>query len=124
MEVLKSHSWLGNVRELKGAVERAVLWCEGDAILPEDLPEEVTRRDAPPKLRLGKLMEGFEECERALISAAIEGGVGFDKTVEQVQRSLISAALGRHDRVKTRAAKSLHMNERRLDYMMKSLGIE
>jgi DNA-binding NtrC family response regulator len=34
-------TWPGNVRELSNAIERAVLFCEGDTLLPRDLPIEL-----------------------------------------------------------------------------------
>ena len=41
MAALLAYDWPGNVRELINVVERAVLLCEGEEILPEDLPESV-----------------------------------------------------------------------------------
>ncbi len=35
VEVLRAHPWLGNVRELKNAIERAVVLCDGAVIAPE-----------------------------------------------------------------------------------------
>lgn len=38
LKVIKGHTWPGNIRELKNAVERAVIMCEGPVISPGDLP--------------------------------------------------------------------------------------
>ena len=43
MEVLMRYSWPGNVRELENAMERAVIICQDDTILPEHLPERVVK---------------------------------------------------------------------------------
>ncbi|HEY0624269.1 sigma-54 interaction domain-containing protein [Sphingomonas sp.] len=37
LAVLKAHSWPGNVRELENVIQRALLLCPGDAILPDHL---------------------------------------------------------------------------------------
>jgi DNA-binding NtrC family response regulator len=47
LDLLSGYRWPGNVRELENAVERAVVLCRGDAILPTDLPPAVTGRTAP-----------------------------------------------------------------------------
>ena len=41
MAVLRAHAWPGNVRELRNVIERALLLCDGPALLPEHLPEPV-----------------------------------------------------------------------------------
>jgi len=41
MGFLMQYGWPGNVRELKNAVEFAVIRCQGEAILPENLPPEI-----------------------------------------------------------------------------------
>ncbi len=38
MAILERARWLGNVRELENAIERAVVFCRGNALLPEHLP--------------------------------------------------------------------------------------
>ena len=35
-----AHDWVGNVRELRNIIERAVLVAEGDVLRAEHLPEE------------------------------------------------------------------------------------
>ena len=45
MAVLRAHSWPGNVRELRNVIERALLLCDGPALLPEHLPPP-----APPAM--------------------------------------------------------------------------
>src|SRR5213075_722748 len=39
-DLLRGHTWIGNVRELRNVIERAVLVCEGDVLRSVDLPEE------------------------------------------------------------------------------------
>jgi len=46
MEALQAHGWPGNVRELRNAIERALVLCDGPALLPEHLPRPVPF--APP----------------------------------------------------------------------------
>ncbi len=47
LELLGGYRWPGNVRELENAIERAVVLCRGDSVLPGDLPPAVTGRTAP-----------------------------------------------------------------------------
>jgi len=41
MERIRNHRWPGNLRELRNAVERAVILAHGNKIMPEDLPVEL-----------------------------------------------------------------------------------
>jgi len=37
-DILANHVWRGNIRELKNAIERAVVVCKGEELTPRDLP--------------------------------------------------------------------------------------
>jgi len=41
MKTLKQYSWKGNIRELSNAIERAMLFCNGETIVRNDLPAEI-----------------------------------------------------------------------------------
>ena len=104
MKALCSHPWPGNVRELQHAVERAVLVCDADEILPEHLPPAVLREQAP--------------------AAPAGEADGLIEAVERLERSMILAAMDRNNWVKARAARALGVTERILAYKMNNLGIE
>lgn len=41
LKLLNKYYWPGNVRELQNVIEQAVVFCETDTIMPEDLPEHI-----------------------------------------------------------------------------------
>lgn len=41
IKIFKEYRWPGNVKELKNIIERAVIICNGDQILPDDLPDNL-----------------------------------------------------------------------------------
>ena len=47
MELFTQYSWPGNVRELINVIERLVIVCNSDLILPEDLPRNFHSADSP-----------------------------------------------------------------------------
>ncbi len=44
LRYLYQSEWTGNVRELENVIERAVIFCDGDEIRPQDLPEELLQK--------------------------------------------------------------------------------
>jgi DNA-binding NtrC family response regulator len=68
---LIAQPWPGNVRELRNTIERAIIVCDGDAILPKHIPPVPSLRHAEPadgpdsvSFRVGT---SLEEAEKALI---------------------------------------------------------
>ena len=49
LAALERYEWPGNVRELQNVCQRAAVTCEGDAILPSDLPPRVCAAPLAPR---------------------------------------------------------------------------
>lgn len=64
LDYLSGYAFPGNVRELKGMVERAVLLCEGGELLPEHF---TLRAAAVPGTARLTLRERLEQVERGLL---------------------------------------------------------
>ena len=82
--LLHRYGWPGNVRELESVIERAVLFCQEEQIMPENLPEHIFMSDSehfrceiPPYLTL-------EEIEREAIEQTLERTGGNVKKTAQI----------------------------------------
>ena len=111
MERLIDYSWPGNVRQLESAIERAILLCEGDAITPRDLPQEVLARKTAGRIERSRGGDRFEIPPE---------GINF----EHLERDLILQAMEKADWVIAKAAKMLGMSYRTLQYRLDKFGIK
>jgi DNA-binding NtrC family response regulator len=102
MNALMSHPFPGNIRELENAVERAVVFCEGEYIRLADLPV---------------FLKGKSEDDLP------ESGLPLEDKVRQLEIREINRALAESGGVKSRAARNLGVTERILGYKMKMYGI-
>jgi PAS domain S-box-containing protein len=98
MDILMSHSFPGNVRELKNILDYSAVLCPTGVITPEHLPEELT----------GSVSESPERPD----------------AVEALQRSLIIAALKRHGGNRRAAAEELSVHPTTLWRRARKLGID
>ncbi|MEL6305248.1 MAG: sigma-54 dependent transcriptional regulator, partial [Bacteroidota bacterium] len=64
LEILENHTWPGNLRELKNTIKRAVLFANGDTLLPLNLPQEIQHTN--PKLAFSKSTFEKERILQAL----------------------------------------------------------
>jgi len=65
MEQLKAYPWPGNVREMRNAIERAVVVAKGSAITVEDLP-------IPPSSKAVPEDQSLESVERVHIKSILD----------------------------------------------------
>ncbi len=110
MELLKSYSWCGNVRELQNAIERAVVLCSGNVITPEDFPIEIRDPSA------GARMPGVALAQNDTVPPLADA-------VDKVKRSLIFKALQRTSGNQAEAARLLGIQRSNLSRLMKALGM-
>jgi DNA-binding NtrC family response regulator len=71
--VLRAHHWPGNVRQLRNAMERAVVMAEGSVLLPQHLPADVAspQNAARPAATDEVPLCTLEEMERRMIRRAL-----------------------------------------------------
>lgn len=71
LEILENYDWPGNVRELKNVIQRAVLVCDGETILPEHMPPRFHKNKSfQPKVTF-EIGTSLEEVEREMIVRAL-----------------------------------------------------
>ncbi len=106
--LLLTYSYPGNVRQLESAVERAILLCENDMIMIDDLP---------PEMFAQPVSSGATTDELFVLPPE---GVDF----EDVERSLITQAMERTDNNITKSAKLLGLTFRTLQYRLEKYAIK
>jgi len=89
IELLLSHDWTGNVRELANALEHAVILSGGGTIAPDDLPSSLSRRQ-------GESRGSFSLAGRSK-----------PRTLREIEMEYIYHVLDRHDGDKPQAATEL-----------------
>ncbi len=109
MEWLKSYQWPGNIRELRNAVERAVIIADGPLINTKHLV--------------------IDSHQKASVDSVIphyipEEGIDFKAVVDRVSTELINKALVQSGGNRSQAARLLNIPRQVLLYQMKKLGLE
>ena len=105
-EILLSHPYLGNVRELENIIRRAVILCRGETIMVEDLPPElVTERHAAVPLP-----EGYHAAK--------------ENALKEFEASYLTDALCKCGGIVSRAARLTGLSERNFHKKLASHHID
>ncbi len=99
LNLFMNYQWKGNVRELENVIERAMILCDGDMIVPEHLPQNLAGKAA----------------------ADLDGSLR--DVVRQAERDAILRTLRLTDNDKKRAADMLGLSQSSLYRKMSELGI-
>ena len=99
IELLRQYDYPGNVRELRNIIERASLLCDGEAIQPIHLPEEVRSGRPSRRSNIGKLA-----------------------SMEELERQTLETRLAHHRGSRKKLADELGISERTLYRKLKLLG--
>lgn len=111
IDSLMRYSWPGNVREMENIIERAIVLNSSGAIQSIDLPSD-ERPHEKEKAPAGTPMPQENE------------DLALQPRVEQLEKTMIEAALGKSRNNKSKAAKLLDISERSLWYKIKKLDIQ
>ncbi|MDX6384505.1 MAG: hypothetical protein QOK48_2078 [Blastocatellia bacterium] len=81
---LTRYEWPGNIRELESVIERAVLFCPGEELLPAHLPEDLQASQGSGFKFVIPPLLGMEEIEREAILQTLERTSGNVKKSAQI----------------------------------------
>jgi transcriptional regulator with PAS, ATPase and Fis domain len=105
--LLMSHDWQGNVRELRNAIERAMILEESAYITPSSLPIAITQSVA------------YQTAEAAAATVIPDSGM----SLEENERMLLVRALEKTGGNQTQAARLLRITRDTLRYKMKKFNL-
>ena len=112
MEYLMTYSWPGNVRELENAIERAVILCKADTLMPEFFPIPGITQNMPA------LKQPSEEDAAKLLLTPLPDAVA------RLEKQVITQALQKTGGNQKKAAGLLGITQRMLGYKLKTYGIK
>jgi DNA-binding NtrC family response regulator len=104
MDIFMSHTWPGNIRELRNVLERSAIMCEKDLITRACLPGEFGKSAAKSPTDLGSMK------------------FPIGTTVDAMERELILQTLSATGNNKTRAAELLGISLKTLHNKLKEYG--
>ena len=122
--LLEVYPWQGNARELRNVMERALLLCEGEAIMPEHLPLEAMAANSisfapsespPPPAPYAPGMIGGSGGGASVGAGAASGSVD--------DRDYVMRVLNEHAGNQSRAAKALGIARSTLIARLEAWGI-
>jgi len=118
-ELIQDYGWPGNVRELRNVMERAVLLHKDHEVKPDMLQlggQSRARREAHS---IGAQLDAI-----LLAPAFPEGGIDFEKLIEDIERALITKAYHLTEENQSRTAEVLNVKRDKLRYRMKQFGMK
>ncbi|MBI5641135.1 MAG: sigma-54-dependent Fis family transcriptional regulator [Nitrospirae bacterium] len=107
LNILMNYHWKGNVRELENIIERMTLLSDREMQMPEDIPEELSRK--------ADHLKGLPEIG--------EGSFDLELFMEEIEKDYLLRALDRSRGVKTEAARLLNLSFRSFRHRLSKYGI-
>jgi Nif-specific regulatory protein len=121
VRLLTRYHWPGNVRELENVIERATILCDGKLIHTADLPLMTGDRSERVSLAVS-----YEESLSRHVAEELEASRGqvWNRSVELVEKTLLTAALREARGVRLKAASLLGIHRNTLRKKLEEYGLE
>lgn len=122
LDLLIDYNWPGNVRELQNLMERLVILSTGDILSLSDLPEYFLEPPTEPKEL--EEPEGMKPSRAEQIRNNQDVTPSTPRSLKDLEREQVEAALCRHGWVQARAARELGLTQRQIGYRIKKFNLK
>ncbi len=119
LSLFDAYTWPGNIRELEGAISRAVLLAKGGEILPEHLPKDVQTPHAHALPLADATAAANPNTPECFVLPFPMG-----TTLKEIEKSAILTTLAREDGNQSKTAKSLGIHRRTLHNKLRDYNEE
>lgn len=120
LDLLMSHPWEGNIRELKNAINSVIIMCKGDVIMPVDIEAGVEIKKTDTKIEPQKLGDDIKSLFTHVFEPVFDEicyrykGAVYDQVTMGMETALIGTALQKNDHNKVLTAKLLGISRNTL----------
>jgi two-component system nitrogen regulation response regulator GlnG len=125
---LNERPWYGNVRELKNAIEHALVIARTGALLPAHLPPPLPQFDATiatdRRSPAAELSGVVEQLAKSLLANPEIAGDVYDRFLQEVEPPLLAAAMGQSGNRCAPAARALGLHRTTLKRKLDQYGID
>ncbi|MDJ0782461.1 MAG: sigma 54-interacting transcriptional regulator [Desulfosarcinaceae bacterium] len=100
MQKIQQYNWPGNIRELRNAIERAVVMREGETIVPDDLPIKQNKRPTEGVTVGLTLEEALNQFKRDFIIMNLKhtsGNRSQAAKIMDIQRTYLSRLISKYE---------------------------
>ena len=109
--LLEQYPYPGNIRELQNVIERAVIFCHTQQLMPNDLPRELHEKNQAP-------IVSEKRGEEQVVHVEMKIG---EHTLGDIESALIEEVMQLSDNNKSLAAKNLGLTRFALDRRLKKM---
>jgi two-component system nitrogen regulation response regulator GlnG len=127
LDDLMARPWLGNVRELRNAIERAAILARGREIHPEHLPPPARPRDGvkiPSEELQHQLSQWTEHEMRSLAQGTASEETLYDRFLAMVEPPLLRSVLSANQGNRALAARQIGIHRATLRQKLRKYGLE
>ena len=128
LQCLKAFHWPGNVRQLRNAVEYALVLCKSETIGPADLPEELRSSPTPgrgaEKVAAAPIAIRSDMAKPGAGGASVAPAAGLKDSVKEAEADLIRSTLEKNLWRMSKVAGELKISRSTLYQRMKIYGIK
>ncbi len=119
IDTLYQHTWPGNIRELRNAIERSIARCQDWQQAIDHIrinPFVYSNNDTPQEKKNSTIEEALEKANNSY-------PINFDELIEEQSKVVLINALKDHRNHQKQTAKALNISYDRMRYLVKKWGI-